>query len=680
MVCLPARRAAAAALALGVAWAAAAQEPKPSRLDARSFRDDGRVEMTLAWRFHAGDTPAFADTTFDDALWTPIDPVRLVSVAPGRTWPGQGWFRRHLVIDQALLGTPMVVRIEAPGVAEVFVDGAALLRSGGPAPGAAGGPALIPGASAGMTFAGRSEHVLAVRYAVEPHATAAGVPGFKLILETAAAAAARPALERRRLITDVVFIVFPGSVALLHLALFWAYPRARENLFYALWMAAFAAIVLCNHLARELASESARELASRLAIFPVMTGLLCVLLTYYAVRTRPFPRSWWFFAAFAAVVAIIAALLGGDAPGRAWYVYFPAMAIEVMRVERSRRTVPRQDFEILLWAMLVQFAVVVFVILSNVGFLPSLLGGNTYMIVPLPLAVGMGVFLARSFARTNVDLERRLADVERLSGQVLDQERASHAQELRQRLLEAEHARTEAEVEAARSLQLSMLPAVLPSVPGVEVAAAMVTASEVGGDYYDFRVDPDGALVVALGDATGHGVAAGIMVTAVKALFASQTGRASLVTTIAECNRVLRSMNLNPLHMCLTLARITPRSVTVCSAAMPPVLIHRAATGAVEELGAGGLPLGSHLDAAWEERGAALAHGDTLLFASDGFVELQDPAGAVPGFEGVARALRRSAGAPPAEVVEHLSAAAVAWRGARPQADDLTLVVVRATG
>jgi len=305
------------------------------------------------------------------------------------------------------------------------------------------------------------------------------------------------------------------------------------------------------------------------------------------------------------------------------------------------------------------------------------LGSSTYLIIPLPLAVGMSIFLARSFARTNVDLERRLAEVESLSEQVLAQERIAHAQEMRQRLLEAEHARAEAEIEAARSLQLSMLPADVPAAPGLDVAAAMLTASEVGGDYYDFRIDPDGALVVALGDATGHGVAAGIMVTAVKALFASRTGAVSPLATVAECNRVLRSMNLRPLHMCLTVARVTPRSVTVCSAAMPPALIHRDASRAVEELGAGGLPLGSHLDGAWEERGAALAPGDTLLFASDGLVELQDPAGAALGFEGAARALRAAAGVPAAEVVSRLSAAAAAWRGDRPQADDLTFVVVR---
>ncbi len=675
-----ARRAAFAALALGAACSATAQEPKPATLGPWSFQADAIVQMTLAWRFNPGDDPAFAGPALDDSSWAPFDPVRLASVPAEGGWPGQGWFRRHLVVDAALLGTPLVVRVEAPGAAEVFLDGAPILRSGGAAA-ATGASAGNPGAWAGVTLAGGPDHVLAVRYAYGPPAAAAGGdPGFRLSIETAEAAARRGAAERRQLITDIVFIAFPASLALLHLALFWAYPRARENLFYALWMVAFVAIVACNYLARELAGEANRELAGRLANPAIMAGLLCVLLTYYAVRTRPFPRTWRLFAAAAAALALATPLAGGAFAARAWYFYFAAVAVEVFRVERTGRTVHRDGIQIVLWALFVQFVAAALLVLSSLGVVPAPLGDRTYLIVPLPLAIGMSLFLARSFARTNADLERRLAEVENLSGQVLAQERAAHAQELRQRLLEAEHARAAAEIEAARSLQLSMLPSAVPSVPGLDVAAAMLTATEVGGDYYDFLVDPGGGLVVAFGDATGHGVAAGIMVTAVKALFAAQTGPVSPAATTAECNRVLRAMNLRPLHMCLTLARVTPTSATACTAAMPPVLLRRASGRAVEEVGVGGLPLGSHLDAAWQESTAALAPGDVLLFASDGFVELQDASGAALGFDGAARALRESGGGTAEAIVQRLSAAAEAWRAGRELADDLTLVVVRVVG
>jgi len=136
-------------------------------------------------------------------------------------------------------------------------------------------------------------------------------------------------------------------------------------------------------------------------------------------------------------------------------------------------------------------------------------------------------------------------------------------------------------------------------------------------------------------------------------------------------------MQVKPLHMCLTLARLSPTSVTLCAAAMPPVLIYRAATGAVEELGTGGPPVGSRLACTWHEHGTSLAPGDTLLFASDGFAEQLDANDNPFGYEKVAEAFRDAAGAPAEEIVERLLARAAAWRGDREQGDDITFVVVR---
>jgi hypothetical protein len=72
---------------------------------------------------------------------------------------------------------------------------------------------------------------------------------------------------------------------------------------------------------------------------------------------------------------------------------------------------------------------------------------------------------------------------------------------------------------------------------------------------------------------------------------------------------------------------------SVCSAAMPPVLIWRASTGTVEELVSAGLPLGGGLSPGYQERNTALATGDTLLFATDGLAETLDPEGNQLGYE-----------------------------------------------
>ncbi|MCK7523473.1 MAG: hypothetical protein MZV64_40370 [Ignavibacteriales bacterium] len=85
--------------------------------------------------------------------------------------------------------------------------------------------------------------------------------------------------------------------------------------------------------------------------------------------------------------------------------------------------------------------------------------------------------------------------------------------------LNNEYVRKSNELESARQIQLSMLPQALPEHPELEIAVTMQTASEIGGDYYDFHLAEDNTLTFAIGDATGHGAKAGAMVTAIKTLF-----------------------------------------------------------------------------------------------------------------------------------------------------------------
>jgi len=208
----------------------------------------------------------------------------------------------------------------------------------------------------------------------------------------------------------------------------------------------------------------------------------------------------------------------------------------------------------------------------------------------------------------------------------------------------------------------------------------MTTATEVGGDYYDFRTLPDGSLLVAIGDATGHGAAAGIVVTAVKALFSALDGGLVLPSFMVRCSDLLRAMHTGSVHMCLALARVNSDGAAVCSAGMPPLLVHRLASGAVEEVVLSGLPLGSRLMGAYEERVVPLAPGDTLLLTTDGLSELPDPAGRPLGFDGAVAALRDAAGATPVVLVERVMGAAALWRDNGEQTDDITVVAVRVCG
>ncbi|HZS05211.1 MAG TPA: SpoIIE family protein phosphatase [Blastocatellia bacterium] len=247
----------------------------------------------------------------------------------------------------------------------------------------------------------------------------------------------------------------------------------------------------------------------------------------------------------------------------------------------------------------------------------------------------------------------------------------------RRQELEALNEQRARELEEARQLQLSMLPKTVPQLPDLEVAAYMKTAAEVGGDYYDFHLADDGALTIAVGDATGHGLKAGTVVTATKSLFNNLAAAPDLIWIFQQSSSALKRMNLRALYMAITMLRLRGRQLTVCSAGMPPVLIYHARTRAVEEVMLRGMPLGSVMSYPWRQQEVSLADGDIVLVMSDGFPERFNHAREMlddaPAREVLAAAAHQS----PQEIINRLVRVGDEWGGARPQDDDITFVVLK---
>ncbi len=277
--------------------------------------------------------------------------------------------------------------------------------------------------------------------------------------------------------------------------------------------------------------------------------------------------------------------------------------------------------------------------------------------------------LARAFNQMAADL----ADNQR---RLVEESRRRRDQEVEQELLRSEFERKSRELEEARRFQLSLLPRELPEHPDFEVAVDMRTATEVGGDYYDFHLAPDGGLTVAIGDATGHGARAGTMVTAVKSLFSAYAADQELAEFLAQAAAAVKRMDLGRMAMALTVARLDGRRLRLASAGMPPPLLYRRRAGTVEEVPVEGMPLGG-LQFAYREVGLEVGEGDTLLLMSDGFPELLGASGDPLGYTRVAELYAAAAAAPPAEIITRLQGAVADWAGAGGLSDDVTLVVLR---
>jgi serine phosphatase RsbU (regulator of sigma subunit)/membrane-associated protease RseP (regulator of RpoE activity) len=249
--------------------------------------------------------------------------------------------------------------------------------------------------------------------------------------------------------------------------------------------------------------------------------------------------------------------------------------------------------------------------------------------------------------------------------------------EISQRLLEADNERKTKELEEARTLQLSMLPSTIPEIEGLEIVVRMKTATEVGGDYYDFAVSPDGTLTVALGDATGHGAKAGTMVVAAKSLFIAFSNTPNLLDIFERFTGSIRQLNMRSMYMSLMLLRISESKAVVASAGMPPLLVYRAASRTVEQFTVKGMPLGAFLNFPYQQREFVLSGGDTVIMMSDGFPEMFNKDREMFGYEQVRYLIQTLGGLSAKEIIDELSRKSEEWLGTKPQDDDQTFVVLR---
>ena len=247
---------------------------------------------------------------------------------------------------------------------------------------------------------------------------------------------------------------------------------------------------------------------------------------------------------------------------------------------------------------------------------------------------------------------------------------------LQARAMEEQH--REAELEEARQFQLDMLPKETPDDLGLDIAATIQTASEVGGDYYYYFPQEDKkSLYVVVGDATGHGMTAGMMVSITKA------GLYGIPPSIApndiakRLNHVIKNIDLGWNRMAFNVARFWEDRVEFTSAAMPPVYHYREDTGNVDEILIEGLPLGSFKDETFSLVDFEFKQGDSLIFISDGLPEATNQTEHMLGYQAVQDCVQANGHQNANDQKQALLDLGSAWLGDLRNQDDITIVVVK---
>ena len=302
---------------------------------------------------------------------------------------------------------------------------------------------------------------------------------------------------------------------------------------------------------------------------------------------------------------------------------------------------------------------------AYLGWVPRLLGG-TSLLTPERAVGGFAIaavvagFIAGAVAgeiRKQVEAALREAETKR---QV---ERLHH------------------DLEVARSIQQSLLPAGAPQIDGFEIAGWNQPADQTGGDYYDWHFLQNGQLLVVLGDATGHGIGPALLSSVCRAYVrATFTPEVGMLAAMQRVNAAL-NQDVGPRRFVTFVATLcTPGSsrVELLSAGHGPLFLYWLRDDRFEAMAAQGLPLGLMPDLGSDPpRMLEFNPGDLLVITTDGFFEWANAADEQFGVERMEAVIRASKEKPPAEIISALYKAVIEFSGGTPQDDDLTAVVIR---
>jgi serine phosphatase RsbU (regulator of sigma subunit)/anti-sigma regulatory factor (Ser/Thr protein kinase) len=245
--------------------------------------------------------------------------------------------------------------------------------------------------------------------------------------------------------------------------------------------------------------------------------------------------------------------------------------------------------------------------------------------------------------------------------------------------LESFYYSVEQELGTARSIQHALLPKDLPKLEGWKIAYHYQPAREVGGDFYDFLRLDDGRVGLVIGDVSGKGIAAALVMANTQSVLRAVARRGNVAPgrVLAEANEVLYAYIPSGTFVTCFYGVLDPENgrLVYANAGHDPPYSQRG--GDAQELRARGMPLGLMPDMPYEEKETVLAAGDDLLLYSDGLVEAHDTKGDMFGFPRLRRLIMAQSTGSGEELIDVLLAELTSFTGTdAEQEDDITLVTL----
>ncbi len=641
---------------------------------AQFLGEDGRVILFSGWYFNDNESAIYSIPAASDSNWVQVsstlNDTQLIKAGGIKT----GWYQVRFKVDSTLLNYPIAFFYEEHnGASQIYLNGKQLsklgeIRSFTSSFKAASSKKVIP-----FIVSDTTENVLSIRYSnpkAETFIKLGSFPGFLLGIIDMGVYIEEPSSNKE------MISFFLGAILLIfviHLFLFAANTSEIQNLHITLISVSLALFLFSSNAELYVSDPF---IVTFLSVFSSAAWLvfICFSLRYfYSLHYNKTPYYFW------AIVLLCAILFVFEFYSVPKLLLLNSILIFVILFELLRvltiSNIEKKSFLVL------SVVALFFINLLDIPFsdIPgdTLLTGN---------ATGLFLFLvclvlysSKRLTEARKKLENKILEVNFLSERALKQERVKREKEIETRILEIENQRKTSELDEARKLQLSMLPKEMPENEFFDITSFMETAQEVGGDYYDFRLSESGALNIALGDATGHGMKAGILVATTKSYFQTISDLENKnVTILKKISSGIRNMSLKFMFMGLTLVSIKKHSLLYTSAGMPPSLLFRKKEGDIEEIIIKSMPLGSVVDFPYEEKSFDMNKGDVLLLMSDGLIELFNTKREQLGMERIKTVLKENANLTPEGISQKITELMKQWLGDKKTEDDVTFLILKA--
>ena len=625
---------------------------------------------TVQLSFQAGDDSSWADPNFDHSNWKITD-TRFLADGPDVEWNGTGWFRMNIFVDSNLVNKHIGIFLYNTGYLKLYLNGNLLHET-----------KIMNRFPQQIVFNKPGKNLIAIRFSNSDWEflnSNGRWAGFRIgFADYDKAVDQAIHSDRFKLIEELIFLIPALILAFLHFFIFLFDKRTKQNLYYVIFLLSFSFFIFITYSWYFASYQTTIVLLSRFGPLALNFILLFGAFTIFAIFDYKHKYAKIFL-----LIAIVLGIIGFITAGHKYvyylsFIFISFVSYQAGQVVFSPNKKLGEDKKIIQIGFFIFSLSGIYQMLLSFKIVWPILGSNSiFLFGVLAFLLSMSISLAKEFVKTRKDLEQQLIQVKELSQKTLEQELSAKELATEKKILEIENERKSKELEEARHLQLSLLPNDIPILDDLEISVYFTTATEVGGDYYDFLQTKDGTLIIALGDATGHGTKAGLMVAIIKGLFKSLAEKSNIPEFFSKSTEIIKDMKLGNLFMSLLLLRIKNKTVTASAAGMPPILVYRSKEKMVESIVCKGMPIGAYKDFPYETNEFKVETGDVILILSDGLPELFNDKKEMFDYNRVNLKLSELGAFGSKEIVNGFKDSINEWRKNKLPDDDITLLAIK---